>query len=69
VDIIHRETNATYLGKIVATHIDSDIVQDKGAPQAPLLDPLFWTPDGSYYRIGEQIGKEYVLGKSVRRST
>lgn len=58
VERIVRETNATYLGEIVATHVEEDLLDERGRVAARLLAPLIWTPDGNYYRLGPLLRRE-----------
>jgi len=57
-----RATNATYLGEVVATHVDEELLDGRNCVAAPALDPLIWTPDGNYYRLGAAVGREKRRG-------
>ena len=67
VDKIVRSTNATYLGEVVATHVDEDVLNERGLPDALVVDPLLWASDGNYYRLGEVVGREYRRVREERK--
>jgi len=67
VDRIVRRTNATYLGEVVATHVDEELLNAQGRADALLVDPLLWAPDGNYYRLGPAIGHEHELGRALKK--
>ena len=58
-----------YLAEIVETHVEDDVLT--GTPRvdidARLLDPLVFTPDGYYYRLGGRVAKAWDAGKVLRR--
>jgi flavin reductase (DIM6/NTAB) family NADH-FMN oxidoreductase RutF/ribosomal protein S18 acetylase RimI-like enzyme len=66
VETIVRSTNATYLAEILATHVDEELLNARGRVDALLLDPLIWTPDGNYYRLGAIVGREYEMHEALR---
>jgi hypothetical protein len=65
VEKIVRAPNATYLGEIVETHVDEHLLKGKECADARVLDPLIWTPDGHYYRLGAVVGQEHVTGQAL----
>jgi flavin reductase (DIM6/NTAB) family NADH-FMN oxidoreductase RutF len=66
VETVKRATNATYLAEIVATHVDEDLLDETQHIDARLLDPLIWTPDGHYYKLGARVGREYEMCTPLR---
>ena len=50
-----------YLAEVVETHVDED------ALDAGLLDPLIFTPDGKYYRLGGLLGEAWQAGRALRQ--
>jgi flavin reductase (DIM6/NTAB) family NADH-FMN oxidoreductase RutF len=66
VEKVVRTTNVTYLAEIVETHVDEHLLNEKDRVDALLLDPLIWTPDGNYYRLGAIVGREYEMCKAWR---
>jgi len=65
--IQHRQV---FVGEIVQTHVDEDLVAEEGAHRviAPLtrLDPIVYALDNGYYCIGERIGTGYAEGKKLQ---
>jgi hypothetical protein len=39
---------------------------ERGHVDSRLLDPLIWTPDGNYYRLGAIVGREYEMHEALR---
>ncbi len=56
-----------YLVEIVETHIDAEALRADNTIDAQALDPLIFTPDGAYYRLGELVGKGWDAGKVLRK--
>lgn len=57
-----------YLAEIVETHVDEEALDAQGAIDARLLDPLVFTPDGWYFRLGERVAKAFSAGKALQKS-
>ncbi len=55
-----------YVAEILETHIDAEALDDKGEIDSARLDPLIFTPDGWYYRLGERVGKAFSIGRQLR---
>jgi flavin reductase (DIM6/NTAB) family NADH-FMN oxidoreductase RutF len=56
-----------YLVEIVETHVDEDLLRDEHRIDAAALDPLIFTADGFYYRLGDMVGKAWDAGKVLRK--
>ena len=56
-----------YLVEILETHVDEDALRADGTVDAAALDPLIFTPDGGYYRLGKLVGRGWDSGKVLRR--
>jgi flavin reductase (DIM6/NTAB) family NADH-FMN oxidoreductase RutF len=58
-----------YLVEIVQTHVDESVLvgEKRVDIDARLLDPLIFTPDGAYYRLGERVAKAWDAGKALRK--
>jgi len=56
-----------YLVEIVETHVDEQILvgETKADIDGRLLDPLIFTPDGYYYKLGERVAKAWDAGKAL----
>ncbi len=55
------------LAEILETHADEEALDAKGNIDAALLDPLIFTPDEQYYKLGERVGKAFSVGKQLRK--
>ncbi|HOQ26268.1 MAG TPA: flavin reductase family protein [Methanomassiliicoccaceae archaeon] len=49
-----------HVGKVIDIHVDEDCITD-GMPDPAKVDPLVYS-NGSYYLLGELVGKAYSLG-------
>ena len=60
---------AIYLVEILETHVDEELLvgADKIDPVA--LDPLIFTNDGNYYRLGEHVGKAWHIGGALKKQS
>lgn len=58
-----------YLVEIVETHADEDILDGEGHIEAGRLDPLIFTPDGWYHRLGDRVAKAFSAGEGLKRPT
>jgi flavin reductase (DIM6/NTAB) family NADH-FMN oxidoreductase RutF len=58
-----------YLVEIVETHVEESILvgEKKVDIDARLLDPLVFTPDGAYYKLGERVALAWDAGKALRK--
>jgi flavin reductase (DIM6/NTAB) family NADH-FMN oxidoreductase RutF len=54
-----------YLAEIVETHADASVLVD-GKIDASALDPLIFTPDGYYHRLGPRVAKGWEAGKALK---
>jgi flavin reductase (DIM6/NTAB) family NADH-FMN oxidoreductase RutF len=55
-----------YLAEIVETHVDEGVLAGPKKIDAAALDPLIFTPDGFYYKLGDRIAKAWDAGKALR---
>lgn len=58
---------AFYLAEILETHVDEDVLVSGKTVDASLLDPLIFTPDGAYHKLGERIAKAWDVGKALKK--
>jgi flavin reductase (DIM6/NTAB) family NADH-FMN oxidoreductase RutF len=65
----HAQAGATrfILAEILETHIDETALDSRGKVKAEALDPLIFTPDGAYFRLGERVARAFSVGKKLRR--
>ncbi|NPV07773.1 MAG: flavin reductase family protein [Anaerolineae bacterium] len=56
-----------YLAEVLETHVDERVLDSKGGIDAVLLDPLIFTPDGQYFRLGQPVAKAFSVGKSLKK--
>jgi len=54
-----------YLAEILETHADQEVLAEGKVIDAVALDPLIFTPDGYYHRLGERVGKAWEVGRRV----
>lgn len=63
-----EEGNASFmLAEILETHVDEDVLNVAGEPDAGKLDPLIFTPDSGYYKLGERVAEAFSVGKELDR--
>lgn len=55
-----------YLVEIVETHVDEAALATPKRIDAAALDPLIFTPDGFYHKLGPRIGKAWQMGKALQ---
>ena len=55
-----------YLAEILETHVDEEVLSDAEKIDALSLDPLIFTPDGYYHKLGERVAKAWDVGKALR---
>lgn len=55
------------LAEILETHVDEEALGENGEIDAHLLDPLIFTADGQYYKLGERIAKAFEVGKRLKK--
>jgi flavin reductase (DIM6/NTAB) family NADH-FMN oxidoreductase RutF len=58
-------TGIYYLAEILETHVDEEALTGAKKINASALDPLIFTPDGSYYKLGERIAKAWDAGRAL----
>jgi flavin reductase (DIM6/NTAB) family NADH-FMN oxidoreductase RutF len=61
-----------YLAEILETHVDEAAVVDvtTAGPKkinAAALDPLIFTPDGFYHKLGARVAKAWDAGKALKK--
>ena len=56
-----------YLAEILETHVDERLLGERNRVDAQALDPLIFTPDGYYHRLGERIGQAWQIGAALQR--
>jgi len=55
-----------YLVEIVETHVDEAALATPKRIDAAALDPLIFTPDGFYHKLGPRVGKAWNAGKALK---
>jgi flavin reductase (DIM6/NTAB) family NADH-FMN oxidoreductase RutF len=56
-----------YLAEILETHVDEEALTAANKINARALDPLIYTPDGYYHKLGERIAKAWDAGKTLKK--
>jgi flavin reductase (DIM6/NTAB) family NADH-FMN oxidoreductase RutF len=65
---IEAGKGAIYLAEILETHVDEEVLaEDRKMINAAALDPLIFTPDGHYHRLGERVAKAWEAGKALQK--
>jgi len=67
VDAVDKGAGKIYLAEILETHVDESALVDDKTVDAALLNPLVFTPDGYYHRLGERVARAWDIGKALRR--
>lgn len=67
VQKVEAGEGAFYLVEILETHADDGTFGDKGDIDSVRLDPLVFTPDGWYHRLGERVARAFSAGKTLKR--
>jgi flavin reductase (DIM6/NTAB) family NADH-FMN oxidoreductase RutF len=66
VQTVDLPADELFIGEIVGAYADAGCLTD-GNPDVKMLDPFVLTmPDNGYWRIGEQVGKAWSVGKKVK---
>jgi flavin reductase (DIM6/NTAB) family NADH-FMN oxidoreductase RutF len=58
---------AIYLVEILETHVDEEVLVGPDEIDPVALDPLIFTNDGNYYRLGEHVGKAWHIGGALKK--
>ena len=64
---VETDEGGFYVAEILETHADAEALNERGEVDAQRLDPLIFTPDGWYFRLGERVAKAFSVGKELRR--
>ena len=65
------ELRHIFIGEVMQTHVTEQFVAgpDDGITDLCTLDPIIYSLDNRYYRIGETIGTGYSEGKALAKGT
>jgi flavin reductase (DIM6/NTAB) family NADH-FMN oxidoreductase RutF len=59
-----------FIGEILSTKIDEEMLADNGRPDLTKLKPICYTPDvRDYYSLGESLGTAFSIGKTIGKET
>jgi len=58
---------AFYLAEILETHVDEEALTEDKKIDALSLDPLIFTPDGYYHKLGERVATAWDAGNALRK--
>ena len=67
VERIEKGKGAIYLAEILETHVDEEALVGDKEIDACALDPLIFTPDGHYHKLGERVAKAWDAGKALKK--
>jgi flavin reductase (DIM6/NTAB) family NADH-FMN oxidoreductase RutF len=60
-------THTFFIAEIINIHVDDKFLSE-GKPDMKKIRPFFLTmPDNNYWAIGENVGKAWSAGKSLRK--
>ena len=66
-DVYQMPTHNLFIGEIVSTFTEEKYLKD-GKPDIKKINPAVLTmPDNNYWKIGENIGKAWNIGKKFRK--
>ncbi len=64
IKTIDLGAHTQFIGEIVDTKVDENILNDKGLPDMKKLKPIIFAPELSvYYGLGDLLGKAFSIGK------
>jgi flavin reductase (DIM6/NTAB) family NADH-FMN oxidoreductase RutF len=67
VKIVDTGMGMFYLAEILETHVDEAALAGPKKINAGALDPLIFTPDGFYYKLGERVARAWDAGKALKK--
>ena len=59
-------SGVVYYAEVLETHVDQEVISGEKVVDARALDPLVFTQDGYYHKLGERIGKAWEIGKELQ---
>jgi flavin reductase (DIM6/NTAB) family NADH-FMN oxidoreductase RutF len=67
VNAIDLPSNTLFIGEIIETHTEERYLTD-GKPDIKKMNPFTLTmPDNNYWKVGENAGKAWSIGKDFRK--
>jgi len=60
-------SGAFYLVQVLETHADQEILTEREEIDALALDPLIFTPDGHYHKLGQRVARAWDAGKALKK--
>lgn len=67
IHVIEIGLHTQFIGEILDTKADEDILDDKGVPLIKKAKPITISPsEREYFAIGESIGKAWSIGKEIK---
>ena len=70
VDTFQYGSNEVWIGQVVETYLDEGIApkEPKKWPTLDQVNPFVYSPPGTYWDLGKQIGRGYEVGKSIKKT-
>jgi len=66
-DRMNLGSHFVLIGKIIDVKADEEILDHKDNVEIQKLKPIVYSPtDRSYYKVGEEIGKAFSIGKEIK---
>ena len=67
IETVTLPTHLLFIGEVVGAYTEERYLSD-GKPDMHKMNPfIFVRPDGTYWTMGEQIGKAYSIGKQLQQ--
>jgi len=66
--VVEVGVHIQFIGEVVDVKADPEVLNDQGQLDAALLRPIVYSPaTKTYYRLGEEIGQGFVIGKELMK--
>ena len=56
-----------FVGRIDETFVDEQLISEVRRPNAVAVDPILYTADLNYYKIGKKIAQAFSIGKEYKK--
>ena len=67
IEIIEIGLHTEFIGEIMDVKADSSVIDEKNLLDVEKVKPILWSPpNGTYHRVGENIGQSFSIGKEIK---
>ena len=56
-----------FIGQVEETFVNEDLITESRRPDAIAVDPILYTADLNYYKLGEKIAQAFSIGKEYKK--